>query len=83
MSSSSTLRCTCEGEPRLRHDDDCPIQSPVCRNCPIKEVTGDNIAVGRCYFYLPDGKTCPRHGDVGEAVVEFEKTGRLTREVLK
>ena len=29
-------------------------------NCPIKEQTGDGEVVGRCWFHLPDGKTCPR-----------------------
>jgi hypothetical protein len=51
-------------------------------NCPINEVTGDNRAVGRCWFYLPDGVTCPRHGDVSRAVKTYHTTGKLTREVL-
>lgn len=49
-------------------------------NCPIIEVTGDGRPVGRCWFYLPDGKTCPRHGDVLKAVELFEMTGKLTLE---
>jgi len=49
-------------------------------NCPINEVTGDNIRCGRCWYYLPDGKTCPRHGDVSEAVKTYQETGKLTLE---
>ncbi len=51
-------------------------------NCPINEVTGDGRAVGRCCFYLPDGKTCPRHGDVSEAIALYRNTGQLTLEKL-
>lgn len=49
-------------------------------NCPINERTADGDLVGRCWFYLPDGKTCPRHGDVSTAVITFEATGELTPE---
>jgi hypothetical protein len=49
-------------------------------NCPINEQTGDGHVVGRCWYHLPDGKTCPRHGDVGFEVNVFERTGRLTVE---
>ena len=49
-------------------------------NCPINEVTGDGQCVGRCWFYLSDGHTCPRHGDVTEAVKEYKETGKLTLE---
>jgi hypothetical protein len=49
-------------------------------NCPINERTADGVLVGRCWYHLPDGKTCPRHGDVGAAVETFEKTGKLTKE---
>lgn len=49
-------------------------------NCPIHEQTGDGKGVGRCWFYLPDGKTCPRHGDVSVEVTEFETTGKTTLE---
>lgn len=48
-------------------------------NCPIREFTGDNVAVGRCWFYLQDGK-CPRHGDVKVAVARYKDTGELTDE---
>ena len=54
-----------------------------CENCPINERTGDGVHVGRCWFHLPDGKTCPRHGDVSEAVRHFESTGKTTPEVLE
>jgi hypothetical protein len=52
-------------------------------NCPINERTGDGVLVGRCWFYLPDGKTCPRHGDVSEAVEQYQKTGKLTPETIR
>lgn len=35
-------------------------------NCPVQERTADGRPVGRCWFHLPDGKTCPRHGDVSD-----------------
>lgn len=49
-------------------------------NCPINEQTGDGRAVGRCWFHLPDGKTCPRHGDVTSAIKYFQDTGKLMLE---
>ncbi len=52
-------------------------------NCPINERTGDGILVGRCWFLLKNGNTCPRHGDVSEAVKLFKATGELTKEQLK
>lgn len=51
-------------------------------NCPINEKTGDGRPVGRCWHYLPDGKTCPRHGDVSIEVRVFTETGKLTPETL-
>lgn len=33
-------------------------------NCPVVERTADGVEVGTCTFYMKDGKTCPRHGDV-------------------
>lgn len=51
-------------------------------NCPINEQTGDGTIAGRCWFHLPDGKTCPRHGDVTVEVKRFEETGKLTLERL-
>jgi hypothetical protein len=49
-------------------------------NCPVNEQTGDGRTAGRCWFYLPDGKTCPRHGDVSKAVARWNATGKLTLE---
>ena len=49
-------------------------------NCPINERTADGDLVGRCWFYLPDGYTCPRHGDVTKAIELWVKSGRLTSE---
>lgn len=48
------------------------------RNCPIIEQTGDGVSCGRCCFYLPDGKTCLRHGDVSVYVTRYETEGHLT-----
>ena len=50
------------------------------RNCPIRERTGDGVSVDRCWFYLPDGKTCPRHGDVSDAVKVYEATKQLSED---
>lgn len=33
-------------------------------NCAIRERTADGDSVGPCTFYLKDGMTCPRHGQV-------------------
>jgi hypothetical protein len=33
-------------------------------NCPLIEKTADGVPVGTCTFYMKDGKTCPRHGDI-------------------
>ncbi len=49
-------------------------------NCPINEQTGDGTPCGRCMFYLPDGKTCPRHGNVDVEVARFVETGHGTIE---
>ena len=49
-------------------------------NCPIREQTADGVVVGRCWFHLPDGKTCPRHGDVYPEVVHCQSTGLTTLE---
>lgn len=46
-------------------------------SCPVRERTGDGVSVGRCWFHLPDGKTCPRHGDVSAQVEEYRQTGKL------
>lgn len=47
-------------------------------NCPIREFTADGVNVGRCWCYLKDGHTCPRHGDVSKAVESYKETGKLT-----
>ena len=49
-------------------------------NCPINEQTGDGTIVGRCWFHLPDGKTCHQHGDVSDEVARFNETGHTTLE---
>lgn len=49
-------------------------------NCPINEQTGDGRTCGRCWHYLPDGKTCPRHGDVEDEVRRHIETGHSTLE---
>ncbi len=49
-------------------------------NCPVREHTGDGDPCGRCYFHLADGKTCPRHGDVSDAVRTFLASGKLTND---
>lgn len=38
-------------------------------NCPIIEKTADGVPVGRCWFYMQDGKTCPRHGNVEKYIL--------------
>lgn len=37
-------------------------------NCPIIEKTADGMEVGICTFFLRDGKTCPRHGEVSKHI---------------
>jgi hypothetical protein len=49
-------------------------------HCPILEQTGDGIPCGRCWFFLKDGKTCPRHGDVSAEVEIYQEKTMLTRE---
>lgn len=49
-------------------------------NCPIIEQMGDGTTVGRCWFHLPDGKTCSRHGDVSVEVRIFQRYGHTTLE---
>lgn len=51
-----------------------------CKNCPIQEQTGDGKCVGRCWHYLSDGVTCPRHGDVSVEVDRYVTTGKTTLE---
>lgn len=49
-------------------------------NCPINEQTADGHLVGRCWYHLPDGITCPRHGEVSNEVLHYMATGKCTRE---
>lgn len=49
-------------------------------NCPINEQTADGVIVGRCWHYMSDGKTCPRHGDVAIEAKYYIDTGKLTLE---
>lgn len=44
------------------------MSTPFIRNCPVIETTADGVSAGRCWFYMEDGKTCPRHGDVTSAL---------------
>lgn len=53
---------------------------PFYQNCPVNEQTADGTCCGRCWHYLPDGKTCPRHGDVSLAVEHYKRTGRTMKE---
>ncbi|NIV02803.1 MAG: hypothetical protein GWN55_16020 [Phycisphaerae bacterium] len=48
-------------------------QSP--RTCPLIEVDGDSKECGTCCFHMPDGKTCPRHGDITPYLEEGKKEG--------
>jgi len=51
--------------------------------CPILEFTADNVFVGRCCHHLPDGETCPRHGDVSIEVAHYVETGKCTPETIQ
>jgi hypothetical protein len=42
-------------------------QKPFENNCPVMVADAPDGIPVRCMFYLADGKTCPRHGDVSEA----------------
>ena len=46
------------------------MSAPFEKNCPVIEKTADDVRVGRCWFYMKDGKTCPRHGDVSKIIRE-------------
>ena len=50
------------------------------QNCPINEQTADGKVCGRCWFFLSDGATCPRHGDVSVELQHYKDTGHLTLE---
>lgn len=59
------------------------VTPPDANNCPINEQTADGIGVGRCWHYLPDGVTCPRHGNVELEVEHYRKTGKTTKEFAR
>jgi hypothetical protein len=40
-------------------------EKPFEKNCPVMVETADGIPAP-CMFYMADGKTCPRHGDVSD-----------------
>jgi hypothetical protein len=48
----------------VTHSINAPYAEMFPQNCPVNEYTADGMPVGVCTFYLPDGKTCPRHGVV-------------------
>lgn len=52
-------------------------------NCAIRERTASGTSVGRCWHWLPDGKTCPRHGDVSAVQDKYRLTGELTDETRR
>lgn len=41
-----------------------PFRKSWPNNCPLIDVDGDGREVGTCWYYMKDGKTCPRHGDI-------------------
>ena len=49
-------------------------------NCPIQEQTADGSTCGRCWHHLPDGITCPRHGEVAAEVERYNQTKLSTLE---
>ena len=49
----------------------------MLRNCAVRQYTADGTPVGRCFYYLDDGHTCPRHGDVARVQAHYEATGKL------
>lgn len=52
----------------------------TCNSCPVNEQTADGVPCGRCWYHLPDGKTCKRHGDVSIAVEYYKQTGKCMLE---
>ena len=56
-----------------------PYWTMMPRNCPLIEQTADGTEVGVCCFFLSDGKTCPRHGDVTERVERAKHDRDLRR----
>lgn len=51
-------------EPKERLRVNKSFQKLFPSNCPLIEKTADGIEVGTCCFYMEDGTTCPRHGDI-------------------
>jgi len=52
----------------------------VDRNCAVRERSGDDVSVGRCWFHTDknnSGLICPRHGNVTEIQKHFSLTGEL------
>lgn len=47
------------------------------RNCPVLEYTADGRPVGTCTFFMPDGKNCPRHGDITESLKHALKPEKI------
>ena len=50
------------------------------RACAVRERTGENVNVGRCYHFVGDENVCPRHGNVSDVQKRFSETGKLTDE---
>jgi hypothetical protein len=53
---------------------------PFVQKCAVLEMTSEGLAIGRCWRYLPDGRTCRLHGDVSLIQKHYEETGDLTRD---
>jgi hypothetical protein len=54
------------------------IRNRSLQNCAVREVNAAGVPGARCWRYLIDGKTCPRHGDVSHAQKVYAETGKLT-----
>lgn len=67
-----------------RHIGERRLRGTSFTNCPVLERTGDGRMAGRCTFYLPDGRTCPRHGDIFEFPDQDDKVypGRRLRVIV-
>lgn len=70
-----------EKEKERREKLDHALRNTDENNCPILERTADGISVGRCWFWLGNNKTCPRHGNVSVSVERYATTGKLQPEV--
>jgi len=64
----------------MRYDHEYLTLASWPSSCPINEQTGDGMTCGRCWFFLKDGRTCPRHGDVSVEVERYKRTRKLTLE---